>query len=39
MKAIAERSVAGMVDLDYAPSGVIWRLPDPAANAAGMINR
>jgi PAS domain S-box-containing protein len=33
MKAMAERSVAGTVDLDYAPSGVTWRLTCPAANA------
>jgi len=33
MEAMAERSVDGMVDLDYAPSGVTWRLTCPAANA------
>jgi len=33
MKAMAERSVDGTVDLGYAPSGVIWRLTCPAANA------
>jgi hypothetical protein len=27
------RSVDGKVDLDYAPSGLIWRLTCPAANA------
>jgi PAS domain S-box-containing protein len=33
MKAMAERSVGGAVALDYAPSGVTWRLTCPAANA------
>jgi PAS domain S-box-containing protein len=33
MKAMAERSVGGTVDLDYAPPGVMWRLTCPAANA------
>ena len=33
MEAMAERSVDGTVDLDYAPSGVTWRLTCPAANA------
>jgi PAS domain S-box-containing protein len=33
MKAMAERSVDGKVDLDYASSGVMWRLTCPAANA------
>jgi PAS domain S-box-containing protein len=33
MAAMAERSVGGTVDLDYAPSGVTWRLTCPAANA------
>jgi PAS domain S-box-containing protein len=32
MEAMTERSVDGKVDLDYAPSGVIWRLTCPAAN-------
>ncbi len=32
MEAMAERSVDGVVDLDYAPSGVTWRLTCPAAN-------
>jgi PAS domain S-box-containing protein len=32
MEAMAEHSVAGAVDLDYAPSGVTWRLTCPAAN-------
>jgi PAS domain S-box-containing protein len=33
MQAMAERSVDGVVDLDYAPSGVTWRLTCPAMNA------
>jgi len=33
MQAMTERSVDGAVDLDYAPSGVSWRLTCPAANA------
>jgi len=33
MEAMAERSVGGKVQLDYAPSGLIWRLTCPAANA------
>ncbi len=33
MEAMAERSMDGTVDLDYAPSGVTWRLTCPAANA------
>ncbi len=33
MKAMAERSVDGTVDLDYGPSGLTWRLTCPAANA------
>jgi PAS domain S-box-containing protein len=33
MKTMAERSVGGAVDLDYAPSGLTWRLTCPAANA------
>jgi two-component sensor histidine kinase len=39
MKEMAERSVNGAVDLDYAPSGVTWRLACPAANApeAGIV--
>jgi PAS domain S-box-containing protein len=32
MKAMAERGVDGVVDLDYAPSGVTWRLTCPAVN-------
>jgi PAS domain S-box-containing protein len=33
MQAMAERSVDGKVELEYAPSGVTWRLTCPAANA------
>jgi PAS domain S-box-containing protein len=33
MQEMAERSVDGKVDLDYAPSGVTWHLTCPAANA------
>jgi two-component sensor histidine kinase len=33
MEAMTERSVGGAVDLDYAPSGLTWRLTCPAANA------
>jgi len=33
MEAMTARSVDGAVDLDYAPSGVTWRLTCPAANA------
>jgi two-component sensor histidine kinase len=33
MEAMAERSVGGEVHLDYAPSGVTWRLICPATNA------
>jgi PAS domain S-box-containing protein len=33
METMAERSVDGKVDLDYAPSGLIWRLTCSAANA------
>jgi PAS domain S-box-containing protein len=33
MKVMAERSVGGAVDLDYALSGLIWRLTCPAASA------
>jgi two-component sensor histidine kinase len=35
MEAMAESSVDGTVDLDYAPSGVAWRLTYPAVNALG----
>jgi PAS domain S-box-containing protein len=33
MQAMAERSVGGTVDLDYASSGVTWRLTCPAVSA------
>jgi PAS domain S-box-containing protein len=33
MEAMTERSVGGVVDLDYRPSGVTWRLTCPAKNA------
>jgi len=33
MEAMTERSMDGAVDLDYAPSGLTWRLTCPAANA------
>jgi two-component sensor histidine kinase len=33
MREMAERGVDGKVDLEYAPSGVAWRLTCPAANA------
>ncbi len=33
MKQMAERSVGGRVELDYAPSGVSWNLTCPAMNA------
>jgi PAS domain S-box-containing protein len=33
MGVMAERSVGGKVDIDYAPSGVTWRLTCPAASA------
>jgi PAS domain S-box-containing protein len=33
MVAMTERSMDGAVDLDYAPSGLTWRLDCPAANA------
>jgi PAS domain S-box-containing protein len=33
METMAQRSVDGAVDLDYAPSGLTWRLTCPAANA------
>jgi PAS domain S-box-containing protein len=35
MEAMAERSVDGNVSLDYARSGLIWRLACPAAKALG----
>jgi two-component sensor histidine kinase len=33
METMAERSVDGKVDLDYAPSGLTWRLTCPAEDA------
>jgi two-component sensor histidine kinase len=33
MEAMAERSVDGKVDLNYAPSNLTWRLTCPTANA------
>jgi PAS domain S-box-containing protein len=33
METMAERSMDGVVNLDYAPSGLTWRLTCPAANA------
>jgi two-component sensor histidine kinase len=33
MEAMAERSVDGSVDLNHAPSGLIWRLTCPRVNA------
>jgi PAS domain S-box-containing protein len=33
MEAMTQRSVDGTIDLDYAPSGVTWRLTCPPANA------
>jgi PAS domain S-box-containing protein len=35
MQEMAEDTVDGTVDLDYAPSGLAWRLTCPAANALG----
>jgi len=40
MEAMTERSVDGTVDLDYAPSGLTWRLSCPAANALeGIVSK
>ena len=33
MEAMAKRTVGGEVQLDYAPSGLMWRLTCPVANA------
>ena len=33
MEAMAKRTVGGEVQLDYAPSGVVWNLTCPAENA------
>ena len=38
METMAERSVDGAVELDYAPSGLSWRLICPAANALDPAN-
>jgi PAS domain S-box-containing protein len=37
VEAMVESSVDGAVDLEYAPSGVTWRLSCPAANALAPI--
>jgi PAS domain S-box-containing protein len=34
MEAMAERSVSGKVDLNYAPSGLVWRLTCPHGECA-----
>jgi hypothetical protein len=39
MEAMAERSVDGKVDLDYAPSGLTWRLTCPAGNVLERVPR
>jgi PAS domain S-box-containing protein len=39
METMAERSVDGKVDLDYAPSGLTWRLTCPAAKPAAPRER
>jgi PAS domain S-box-containing protein len=39
MGVMAERSVGGTVEIDYAPAGVTWRLACPAANALESANR
>jgi len=33
IEGMAKKTVDGAVDLDYAPSGLNWRLTCPAANA------
>jgi PAS domain S-box-containing protein len=38
METMVERSVDGVVDLDYAPSGLTWRLTCPATNALEKSN-
>ena len=40
MEAMTERTVNGAIDLDYAPSGLTWRLNCPVANAleSGVAN-
>ena len=37
MGAMTERSVAGAVDLDFAPSGLVWRLTCRAANTLELL--
>jgi hypothetical protein len=39
VEAMAKHSLDGAVDLDYASSGVIWRLACPAANAVERMLR
>jgi PAS domain S-box-containing protein len=39
METMAERSVGGKVELDYAPPGLTWRLACPAANALELWER
>jgi two-component sensor histidine kinase len=39
METMAERSLGGRVDLDYACSGLTWRLTCPAVNALGSGER
>jgi PAS domain S-box-containing protein len=39
METMVERSVGGTVDLDYAPSGLTWRLTCPADNALEPLAR
>jgi two-component sensor histidine kinase len=34
---MAKRTVDGEVELDYAPSGLTWRLTCPAANALELL--
>ncbi len=39
VNAMAKRSVQGEVHLDYAPSGVVWTLTCPSANALEAVER
>jgi two-component sensor histidine kinase len=39
METMAERSVGGVVQLDYVASGVTWGLTCPAANALELGER
>jgi PAS domain S-box-containing protein len=39
VESMAKRTVDGEVQLDFAPSGVIWRLSCPASNALDRRNR